>query len=128
MVADKWGAVITMQSTVSQDFSPTVQIPVMTVAELQDSLMIVMNDLHRLEGLISHAAENLLDRFTVANQGIAAVKRDPVNTASDLQQIGHALQSAVTELQFQDIPTRCSKVALTAWRAKPWSWRRMRCR
>ena len=39
----------------------------MVAAELQDSLLVVMHDLHRLEGLLNHATDNLLERFGEAN-------------------------------------------------------------
>ena len=57
----------TMQSTLRTSEGPAVQVPVMVAAELQDSLLIVMHDLHRLEGLLSHATDNLLERFGEAN-------------------------------------------------------------
>jgi hypothetical protein len=94
-----------MQSTYAQLYTPTVQIPVMAVAELQDNLMIVLNDLQRLEGLINHAADVLLDRFSVANAGIAAVSLDNSDVRR-LQSVRTALHSAVTELQFQDMASQ----------------------
>ena len=42
-----------MQSTLTTPDGPGVQVPVMVAAELQDSLLVVMHDLHRLEGLLS---------------------------------------------------------------------------
>ena len=39
---------------------PSVQLPVMLVAEVQDSLLVAMHDLHRLEGLIAPATDNLM--------------------------------------------------------------------
>lgn len=94
-----------MQPALMPPFVPTVQIPVMTVAELQDSLLIVLNDLQRLEGLINHAADNLLERFSAANAGIAATGAgddQPVNVAA----VRQALHGAVTELQFQDMASQ----------------------
>jgi hypothetical protein len=89
--------------TIDQPFySPTVQIPVMAVAELQDSLLIVMNDLQRLEGLISHASTNLLDRFSVASEGLD-VSANEAGGEAGLQAVRQALHGAVTELQFQDM-------------------------
>ena len=38
----------------------------MVAAELQDSLLVVMHDLHRLEGLLSHATDNLMERFALS--------------------------------------------------------------
>ena len=56
-----------MQSTQTPSTEPVVQVPVMVAAELQDSLLVVMRDLHRLEGLLNHATTNLLERFSEAN-------------------------------------------------------------
>lgn len=81
----------------------------MTVAELQDSLMIVMNDLERLEGLVSHAATNLLDRFSVANAGIHQSLAEAgldASSAHRLNDVRRTLQAAVTELQFQDMASQ----------------------
>lgn len=81
----------------------------MTVAELQDSLMIVMNDLERLEGLVSHAATNLLNRFSAANAGIhQSLAEAGLNASSthSLNDVRRTLQAAVTELQFQDMASQ----------------------
>lgn len=56
-----------MQSTLTSSGDPAVPVSVMTVAELQDSLLMVMHDLHRLEGLLGDATDNLLQRFGEAN-------------------------------------------------------------
>ena len=55
-----------MQSSLTTSGVPAVQVPVMVAAELQDSLLVVMHDLQRLEGLLSHATDNLLD-IAIAN-------------------------------------------------------------
>ena len=52
-------------------FSPKVSLPVTALADLQDSLLVVMNDLQRLGGLLDHATENLMDRFSAANEALA---------------------------------------------------------
>ena len=92
-----------MQSTLTTSGGPAVQIPVMVAAELQDSLLVVMHDLHRLEGLLSHATDNLLERFGEAHSVLpeAAVAGSP-----DLVAVRAALRSAVTELQFQDMASQ----------------------
>ena len=92
-----------MHSTLSPTGEPAVQVPVMVAAELQDSLLVVMRDLHRLEGLLNHATSNLLERFSEANgllSGTLAADR------SELEPVRHALRSAVTELQFHDMATQ----------------------
>lgn len=92
-----------MQSTLTTSEGPGVQVPVMVAAELQDSLLVVMHDLHRLEGLLSHATDNLLERFSEANSALtdACIAQLP-----DLQAARDALRSAVTELQFQDMASQ----------------------
>ena len=92
-----------MQSTLTTSGGPAVQVPVMVAAELQDSLLVVMHDLHRLEGLLNHATDNLLERFGEAN----AVLTDPAVAGSpQLAAARVALRCAVTELQFQDMASQ----------------------
>ena len=92
-----------MQTASTDSSGPGVQLPVMVAAELQDCLLVVMHDLHRLEGLLGHAADNLLDRFGQANAALARTDCDP---AATLAEVRGALQSAVTELQFQDMASQ----------------------
>ncbi|HSV54782.1 MAG TPA: hypothetical protein VLJ57_21850 [Burkholderiaceae bacterium] len=92
-----------MQATPTTSSGPAVQMPVMVAAELQDSLLVVMHDLHRLEGLLNHAADNLLERFSSASAVLSdANLQDP----QALAEVRSALQSAVTELQFQDMASQ----------------------
>lgn len=75
----------------------------MVAAELQDSLLVVMRDLHRLEGLLNHATSNLLARFGEANVLLSD------NTADDSPTVmaaRAALRNAVTELQFHDMASQ----------------------
>ncbi|MFN9725958.1 hypothetical protein [Acidovorax sp.] len=92
-----------MQSTLTTSGEPAVQVPIMVAAELQDSLLVVMHDLHRLEGLLSHATDNLLERFGEANSVLtdALISDNP-----GLEAARAALRSAVTELQFQDMASQ----------------------
>lgn len=82
---------------------PVVRLPVMVAAELQDSLLVVMHDLQRLEGLLSHATDNLLMRFGEANN---VLTDKAVQNAPELDSARCALRSAVTELQFHDMATQ----------------------
>lgn len=92
-----------MQSTLTTPGGPAVPVSVVVAAELQDSLLVVMHDLHRLEGLLNHATDNLLERFGEAN----AVLTDVVVAGSpELVAARAALRSAVTELQFQDMASQ----------------------
>ena len=93
----------TRQTTLTRTGLPGVQVPVMVAADLQDSLMVVMHDLHRLEGLLSHAADKLLENFGQANDALS----DPVVGESvELTNARAALRRAVTELQFQDMASQ----------------------
>ena len=92
-----------MQSTPTSAGEPVVQVPVMVAAELQDSLLVVMRDLHRLEGLLNHATANLLERFGEAN---VLLSGEDVGSIPDLNAARQALRSAVTELQFHDMATQ----------------------
>lgn len=82
---------------------PGVQVSVVVAAELQDSLLVVMHDLHRLEGLLSHATDNLLERFGEANDTLTEAV---VGDSQELAAVRTALRAAVTELQFQDMASQ----------------------
>lgn len=92
-----------MQTNQTTSPVPAVQLPVMLVAELQDSLLVVVHDLNRLDGLLAHTMENLLARFASANACLA----DPALPASrELDEVRSTLRAAVTELQFQDMASQ----------------------
>ncbi|MDP3577835.1 hypothetical protein [Methyloversatilis sp.] len=95
---------MTMQAPNAQSTEqPAVQLPVMLVAEVQDSLLVVVHDLARLDGLLAHTMDNLMQRFTKAISGLDG----PV--AADLaalDEVRTVLRSAVTELQFQDMASQ----------------------
>ncbi len=92
-----------MQPNQTPQSIPAVQLPVMLVADLQDSLLVVVHDLTRLDGLLAHAMERLMDRFTSASENLA----DPSLVESrQLDAVRSALRAAVTELQFQDMASQ----------------------
>jgi hypothetical protein len=82
---------------------PSVTLPVALVADLQDSLLIAMTDLQRLQGLLDHATGMLLERFGEADRGLAALD---ASASPGLPRVRHSLQQAVTELQFHDLSTQ----------------------
>jgi hypothetical protein len=92
-----------MDSSTMQQTPPSVSLPVNLVADLQDSLLMAMTDLKRLEGLLDHATGNLLERFGSANHALAHLVNDQ---SDDLNRIRHSLHQAVTELQFHDMATQ----------------------
>lgn len=81
---------------------PTVALSLTAVADLQDSLLVAMNDLKRLEGLLDHATSNLLERFNTAMAALNTLHGDSEET----RRIGEALRLAVTELQFHDMASQ----------------------
>lgn len=92
-----------MQSTQMMTDVSAVQLPVMLVAELQDSLLVVVHDLSRLDNLLAHTMENLMERFTSASANLA----DPALAESEaLEGVRSSLRAAVTELQFQDMASQ----------------------
>ena len=92
-----------MQSEPSMSTEPVVQLPVLVVAELQDSLMVVMHDLSRLESLLSHTMDNLMTRFNNVNLGLQSVHLPDTSAVDDVRS---NLRAAVTELQFQDMASQ----------------------
>ena len=92
-----------MQPNQTTSSVPAVQLPVMLVAEVQDSLLVVVHDLSRLDSLLAHTMERLMERFTSASANLA----DPELVASkELDAVRSTLNAAVTELQFQDMASQ----------------------
>lgn len=92
-----------MHSATPPQAPPAVELPLVLVADVQDSLLVVVHDLARLDGLLAHTMENLMERFTAANANLT----DP--SLSSLQEVEiarNALRAAVTELQFQDMASQ----------------------
>jgi hypothetical protein len=92
-----------MSSSSSDDTEPGVRLPVMLVAELQDSLLVVVHDLARLDNLLAHTMENLMQRFTAASADLVS---PDLASAPELDGVRSALSAAVTELQFQDLASQ----------------------
>jgi hypothetical protein len=82
---------------------PSVQMPLMLVAEVQDSLLVVVHDLNRLDGLLAHTMENLMERFTAASANLA---NPDLIASKELDIVRNTLRAAVTELQFQDMASQ----------------------
>lgn len=92
-----------MSSTLNAPDSPGVRLPVMLVAEVQDSLLVVVHDLARLDNLLAHTMENLMERFTAASANLAG---PALIETSELDEVRATLRAAVTELQFQDMASQ----------------------
>jgi len=94
---------VTMHSSMTTPAPPSVQMPIMLVAEVQDSLLIVVHDLNRLDGLLAHTMENLMERFTAASANLASAQ---LLESKELDIVRSTLRAAVTELQFQDMASQ----------------------
>ena len=92
-----------MQTTQNPSGEPAVAMPVMVAAELQDALLVTLRDLQRLEGLLDHATQNLLQRFDEAN---GQLSHHGQSDAGVLEGAREALRLAVTELQFHDMASQ----------------------
>ncbi len=92
-----------MQQSLTTPTVPAVQMPVMLVAEVQDSLLVVVHDLSRLDGLLAHTMENLMERFTSASANLAT---PALMNTKELDDVRSTLRAAVTELQFQDMASQ----------------------
>ena len=92
-----------MESPLTTPGVPSVQMPVMLVAEVQDSLLVVVHDLNRLDGLLAHTMENLMERFTAASANLASPQ---LLDSRELDIVRSTLRAAVTELQFQDMASQ----------------------
>ena len=92
-----------MQPTLTTPTVPPAQIPIMLVAEVQDSLLVVVHDLTRLDGLLAHTMENLMERFTSASANLAT---PALMNSKELDDVRSTLRAAVTELQFQDMASQ----------------------
>jgi hypothetical protein len=102
---------MSMQTSATEQYEAVVQLPVSLVAELQDSLLVVVHDLYRLDGLLSHAMENLMERFTRASVDLGDSTQVD---ALALERARKGIAAAVMELQFHDMAnqliTHTSKV------------------
>jgi hypothetical protein len=82
---------------------PAVHLPVRLVADLQDSLLIVVHDLGRLDRLLADAADTLMSRFLSVSENLEAPASGQLLAVDGVR---GALQAAVIELQFQDMASQ----------------------
>jgi hypothetical protein len=81
---------------------PAATLPLLTAADVQDNLLMVQNDLERLQTLLSGACDTLLAGFSNAS----SILREPTTVSPSVgQALGH-LDEAVIALQFHDMATQ----------------------
>lgn len=81
---------------------PVIALPLMMVAELQDSLLVAMHDLRRLEVMLTEATDTLIARFDSAHTALDAA----MHNRNLVVEAANVLREAVTELQFQDMASQ----------------------
>lgn len=83
--------------------APHVRLPILEAVQLQDSLLGAVHDLERLEALLSHASDTLLQRFGDAHDFLGSETADADAFRAEVRA---ALHAAVTELQFHDMASQ----------------------
>lgn len=83
---------------------PTVELPVLAVAELQDHLLAVGHDLDRLQTLLSESCALLLGGFGAAHRALDSV--DPSRSPTAVQALRETLTDSVVALQFEDMASQ----------------------
>ena len=91
-----------MLSTEAPSELAVVAVPVVVAADVQDALLMVLHDLQRLQGLLGHATDNLLECFDEVNVRLD----DQAAYGAALAEARKSLHMAVTELQFHDLSTQ----------------------
>jgi hypothetical protein len=95
--------------TMLNSHAPTAPaIPLLAAADLQDHLLIATNDLDRLQDLLSHACDELMQGF----HGAAGDIQELISAAQDtpsqelFDNVMQHLGGAITALQFQDMASQ----------------------
>jgi hypothetical protein len=92
-----------MQTEPSTVAESGITLPVLMLAEVQDSLLVATHDLGRLDGLLQHASDNLMAKFDGVIQALGAMgSRESI----DVRPVRDDLYTAVTELQFHDMASQ----------------------
>lgn len=89
---------------------PAGGLPLMQAADLQDHLLVVSNDLDRLQRLLSDAGDSLLAHFHGASAEMKRVQQilseHPHLGSDELKQALTHLAGAITAMQFQDMASQ----------------------
>jgi len=83
-------------------------MPLIAAADLQDNLLTATNDLERLQGLLSHACDELMQGFHGAVSDIRQLFDTRANVPSQdlFDNVMQHLGGAITALQFQDMASQ----------------------
>jgi len=80
-----------------------ITLPLLMLAEVQDSLLVATHDLGRLDDLLQHASDNLMKKFDGAMQALGHIA---AHNMHGVRPVRDDLYTAVTELQFQDMASQ----------------------
>ena len=84
-------------------------LPLLAAADLQDNLMTATHDLDRLQTLLAHACDELMQGFHGATQRIREYSEGPDRDARAPELYSGVMQQlggAITALQFQDMASQ----------------------
>jgi hypothetical protein len=83
-------------------------MPLIAAVDIQDNLMTATNDLERLQGLLSHACDELMQGFHGAAGNIQELVEAAQDTPSQelFDRVMQHLGGAITALQFQDMASQ----------------------
>ena len=87
---------------------PECRLPLLMAADLQDHMMMASCDLDRLQDLLAHACDVLLESFhgAVAQLGAQCAPGVTGGHPAALGSVQEQLGSAITALQFQDMASQ----------------------
>ena len=83
-----------------------VAMPLLAAADLQDNLLMVGNDLERLQTLLDDACAVLLAGFYGVTAQLRGIEAAAAPDAAALARAGEHLASAATALQFHDMASQ----------------------
>jgi hypothetical protein len=97
-----------MLNTQANEAPTAPAMPLIAAVDIQDNLMTASNDLERLQGLLTHACDELMQGF----HGAAGNIQELVEAAQDspsqelFDSVMQHLGGAITALQFQDMASQ----------------------
>ena len=97
-----------MLNSQATDAPTAPAMPLLAAADLQDNLLTASNDLERLQGLLTHACDELMQGFHGAAGNIQELVEAAQDTPSQelFDSVMQHLGGAITALQFQDMASQ----------------------
>jgi len=89
--------------------APLPALPLHAAADLQDQLLMISHDLHRLQSLLTGTSCALIQKFHAAADQLRSLRRTPLASSRAPQALEAALgelDGAVVALQFEDMASQ----------------------